>query len=119
MFVFLGAKGGCGVTTLASNFALALSEESDSNTLLIDLGLPLGDAAINLGIVTEYPVATALQDADRLDANMLSTLVVKHSSGLSVLPEFLLFFPTHLSISKNMIICIGNYSCIEIILLIV
>ena len=85
LFVFLGAKGGCGVTTLASNFALALAQESDKNTLLIDLGLPIGDVAINLGIVTDYSVATALQNPHRLDANMLSTLVVRHSSGLSVL----------------------------------
>jgi pilus assembly protein CpaE len=86
LFVFLGSKGGCGVTTLASNFALALAQESDSTTLLIDLGLPLGDVAINLGIVTEYSVAMALENPARLDANLLSTLVVKHSSGLSVLP---------------------------------
>ena len=85
LFVFLGTKGGCGVTTLAANFALALAQESDRKTLLIDLGLPLGDVAINLGMVTEYSVATALQHPDRLDANLLSTLVVKHSSGLSVL----------------------------------
>jgi pilus assembly protein CpaE len=86
LFVFLGSKGGCGVTTLASNFALALAQESDSTTLLIDLGLPLGDVAINLGIVTEYSIVTALENPTRLDANLLSTLVVKHSSGLSVLP---------------------------------
>ncbi|MGO9324281.1 MAG: CpaE family protein [Terracidiphilus sp.] len=86
LFVFLGSKGGCGVTTLASNFALALAQESDSTTLLIDLGQPLGDVAINLGIVTEYSVVTALENPNRVDANLLSTLVSKHSSGLSVLP---------------------------------
>jgi len=92
LFVFLGSKGGCGVTTLASNFALALAQESDSTTLLIDLGLPLGDVAINLGIITEYSVVTALEKPNRVDANLLSTLVSKHSSGLSVLPA-----PTDLS----------------------
>jgi len=86
LFVFLGSKGGCGVTTLASNFALALAQESDGSTILMDLGLPLGDVAINLGIVTEYSIATALENPARLDSNLLSTLVVKHSSGLSVLP---------------------------------
>jgi pilus assembly protein CpaE len=86
LFVFLGSKGGCGVTTLASNFALALAQETDSTALLIDLGLPLGDVAINLGIKTEYSIATALEKPNRLDANLLSTLVSKHSSGLSVLP---------------------------------
>ncbi len=85
LFVFLGTKGGCGVTTLAANFALALAQESDRETLFIDLGLPLGDAAINLGMVTEYSVEGALQHPERLDASMLSTLVAKHSSGLSVL----------------------------------
>jgi len=85
LFVFLGTKGGCGVTTLASNFALALAQESDRKTLLIDFGLPLGGAAINLGMVNEYSVAGALQNADRLDGSMLSTLVVKHASGLAIL----------------------------------
>jgi len=85
LFVFLGTKGGCGVTTLAANFALALAQESEGNTLLIDFGLPLGDVAINLGIKTEYSVANALQYPDRLDAKLLSTLVSKHSTGLSVL----------------------------------
>ena len=85
LFVFLGTKGGCGVTTLAANFALALAQESEGNTLLIDFGLPLGDVAINLGIKTEYSVANALQLTDRLDPRLLSTLVVKHNTGLSVL----------------------------------
>jgi pilus assembly protein CpaE len=92
LFVFLGSKGGCGVTTLASNFALALAQESDSTTLLIDLGQPLGDVAINLGIITQYSVVTALENPNRVDSNLLSTLVSKHSSGLSVLPA-----PTDLS----------------------
>ncbi|MDR3750571.1 MAG: AAA family ATPase, partial [Terracidiphilus sp.] len=85
LFVFLGSKGGCGVTTIASNFAVALAQESGQGTLLIDLGLPLGDAAINLGMVAEYSTDNALQDADRLDANFLSSLLARHSSGLFVL----------------------------------
>ncbi len=83
--VFLGTKGGCGVTAIASNFAISLAQESGRNTLLIDLGLPLGDAAINLGITTEFSVANAIQDTNRLDTNFLNTLVTNHSSGLSVL----------------------------------
>ncbi len=85
LFVFLGTKGGCGVTTLAANFALVLAQGSEGSTLLIDLGLPLGDAAINLGMTADYSVANALRDAARLDAKFLSSLVARHSSGLSVL----------------------------------
>ena len=85
MFVFLGVKGGCGVTTIASNFAVALAQESGKSTLLIDLGLPLGDAALNLGMISEYSTANAFQDSARLDSSLLNTLLTKHSSGLSVL----------------------------------
>jgi pilus assembly protein CpaE len=85
LFVFLGAKGGCGVTTIAANFAVSVAQESGLSTLLIDLGLPLGDAALNLGMVTEYSTANAFQDFTRLDASFLSSLLARHSSGLSVL----------------------------------
>jgi len=85
VFTFLGTKGGCGVTTIAANFAISLTQESERSTLLIDLGLPLGDAAINLGIVPEFSIANALQDPTRLDSNFLNTLVARHSSGVGVL----------------------------------
>jgi pilus assembly protein CpaE len=85
MFVFLGAKGGAGVTTLACNFAVAAAQDSGQSTLLIDLDLPLGDAALNLGIAAEYSTINALQDYSRLDAALLTKLLTKHSSGVSVL----------------------------------
>ena len=85
LFVFLGAKGGCGVTTIASNFAISLAKESGERTLLIDLGIPLGDVAINLGIVAKYSTDNAFQDPSRLDTNFLSSLLTEHSSGLFVL----------------------------------
>jgi pilus assembly protein CpaE len=85
MFVFAGAKGGSGVTTVASNFAVTLAEECGGNTVLIDLNLPLGDAAIDLGIHAKYSVDDALENASSLDFNFLSRLLAKHPSGLSVL----------------------------------
>jgi pilus assembly protein CpaE len=103
LLVFLGAKGGAGVTTLACNFAVSLAQESGQSTLLIDLDLPLGDAALNLGIVTEYSTVNALQDADRLDAAFLNKLLFKHSSGVSVLSapgKFPQFHATNEAIDK-------------------
>ena len=85
LLVFLSAKGGSGVTTLACNYAVSLAEESRQKTLLIDLNLPLGDAAINLGIKAEYSTLNALQNFSRLDSNLLSSMLVRHSSGLFVL----------------------------------
>ena len=85
LFVFLGAKGGCGVTTLATKFAATLAYESGDKTLLIDLGLPLGDAAINLGIVAKFTTDNAFHDSSRLDTNFLTSLLTRHASGLFVL----------------------------------
>ncbi len=85
LMVFLGAKGGSGVTTIACNFAIALAQEPTQRTLLVDLGLPLGDAALNLGIAPEYSIEDALKDPGQLDSTLLHDLLAKHESGVSVL----------------------------------
>jgi pilus assembly protein CpaE len=85
LYVFFGAKGGTGVTTLASNFALSVARESAQKTLLIDLDVPFGDVALGLGLNASYSIADALQNSARLDANFLSRLLISHESGLSVL----------------------------------
>jgi len=83
--VFLGGKGGSGVTTVACNFAVSLVQECEQSAVLIDLDLPLGDAALNLGITPQFSTVDALQNYTRLDQNFLSKLLTKHSSGLFVL----------------------------------
>lgn len=83
--VFCGVKGGTGVTTIAVNFAISAARDSGGKVLLIDLDMPLGDAALQLGITPQYSTADALQNSVRLDSNFLSRLVAKHESGLSVL----------------------------------
>jgi pilus assembly protein CpaE len=85
LLVFLSAKGGSGVTTLACNFAVSLAQESRQKTLLIDLSLPLGGVAINLGIGTDHSTANALQDPGKLDSKFLFSLLEEHGSGLFVL----------------------------------
>ena len=86
LHVFLGAKGGSGVTTAACNLAIALARLSEQKTLLIDLTLPIGDAALALGLTGEYSTEDALLSIDRLDASLLERFLVKHNSGLMLLP---------------------------------
>jgi pilus assembly protein CpaE len=117
LFVFLGAKGGSGVTTLACNFAVSLAAESGQNTLLIDLHLPLGDAALDLGITAQYSTVNALQNAGRLDSNFLSKLLTKHSSGLSVLAAPGKFTPdksTHDDIDKLLAVARQDFDYIVV-----
>jgi Flp pilus assembly CpaE family ATPase len=85
LMAFMGTKGGAGVTTVATNFAIALAEHTGAKTLFMDLDLPLGDAALNLGVTTEFSTIDALERIDRLDASMLSRLTVRDRSGLEVL----------------------------------
>lgn len=85
LLVFLGAKGGVGVTLLASSFALSLAHESGKRCLLIDLDLPLGDIALNLGLIGTRSTVDALQNAPRLDPHFLSQLLRPYKDNLSVL----------------------------------
>jgi pilus assembly protein CpaE len=117
VFVFLGTKGGCGVTSIAANFALSVAIETSQPTLLIDLGQPLGDAAINLGMVSNYSVANALRDHTRLDGSLLHTLLAKHESGLQVLAapsEFPKDQPPLEAFDKLLTVARGNFNYVVI-----
>jgi pilus assembly protein CpaE len=85
LLVFTGSKGGSGVTTVACNVAIALAQRPDQRVLLVDLALPIGDAALCLGIAADFSTEDALRSPDRLDARYLQSLLVKHSSGVWVL----------------------------------
>ena len=85
LMAFMGTKGGAGVTTVATNFAIALAEHTAAKTLFMDLDLPLGDAALNLGITAEFSTTDAIERIERLDASMLSRMTVADRSGLQVL----------------------------------
>ncbi len=85
LFVFFGVKGGVGVTTIATNFALLVARESGKRTLLIDLDVPLGDIALNLGLKGKYSTVDALENVTRMDANLLSSLLQKYAENVSVL----------------------------------
>jgi len=85
LLTFWGAKGGCGVTTLATNFALALRTETSGEVSLVDLNPQLGDVAVLLGLTPRFTINDALQDPNRMDEEFISTMVTKHKSGVSVL----------------------------------
>jgi pilus assembly protein CpaE len=85
LFAVMGAKGGAGATMLACNLAVALAQQRNQKTLLIDFDLPLGGAALNLGLAAQFSTVDALQAGARLDARFLSQLLVQHASGVSLL----------------------------------
>jgi pilus assembly protein CpaE len=85
MSVF-STKRGLGVTTVATNLAVCLAERAPGRTILIDLDTRQSDVATFLNLRPTYSVVDALENPDRLDASFLQGLVVRHTSGLVVLP---------------------------------
>jgi pilus assembly protein CpaE len=74
-----------GATTIASNFALALTRESGAKVVVVDMDFELGEVALGLGMTAGFSVVDALLNPARLDREFLSTLLLRHSSGLAVL----------------------------------
>jgi pilus assembly protein CpaE len=85
VLVFRGAKGGSGVTTMATNFAVALKQESGQEVVLVDLNLELGDAGVVLGLKPDFSVKDALKNSSRLDQDFVTSLLTEHGSGVWVL----------------------------------
>jgi pilus assembly protein CpaE len=85
VFAFLGAKGGVGTTTVATNVATSLSGLEKGATLFIDLHLAYGDAAVYLGAEPRFSVIDALENVHRLDKAFLGGLVGHARAGLSLL----------------------------------
>ena len=85
VFAFLGAKGGVGTTTVATNVATTLSQLANGSTILIDLHLAYGDAAVYLGTEPRFSVIDALENVHRLDKAFLGGLVGHARGGLSLL----------------------------------
>src|SRR6266851_2677212 len=81
----VGVKGGVGKTTLATNRAVALAQESSASVALVDLDVPFGDIALLLHIHPEQDILDALDDAVLDDLERLQNLLVHSPHGVHVL----------------------------------
>ena len=79
-------KGGFGVTTVATNLAVCLAERAPGSTLLMDLDTRQSDVATFLNLRYTYSGLDAFENLERLDESYLRGLLVRHPSGLLVLP---------------------------------
>ncbi len=82
----VGSKGGVGTSILAVHLALHLAKTLGKRVLLVDNKHQLGHLALYLGIKQpKYYFSELLQNADRLDAQLLEGLTTRHSQGLDVI----------------------------------
>jgi len=79
-------KGGTGKTVTATNLATALAKYHTKRTLLLDLDLQFGDAAIMLGIEPDKTIQDLVTAPGELDPEKLAGYTTRHASGLDVLP---------------------------------
>jgi pilus assembly protein CpaE len=78
-------KGGTGKTVTASNLAASLARQG-RKTLLLDLDLQFGDAAIVMGIEPEKTIYDLVVAPGELDFEKLAGYTTKHPCGLDILP---------------------------------
>jgi pilus assembly protein CpaE len=87
LLAFMGSKGGCGTTTLATQLGALLASSFSRSSLLLDLHPDFGDAALYLKLTKgRFHFFELLENADRLDADFLQSFVMRHSSGLELIP---------------------------------
>jgi pilus assembly protein CpaE len=79
-------KGGTGKTVTAVNLAAALAKHAGKRTLLLDLDLQFGDAAIMLGIEPEKTIYDLVTAPGELDSEKLAGYTTRHACGLDILP---------------------------------
>ena len=87
VLAFMGAKGGCGVTSVVTQLGAVLASSFSKRTLIIDLHPDFGDAALYLGVTRHrYHFFELMENTDRLDAELLQSFLARHSSGVELIP---------------------------------
>jgi pilus assembly protein CpaE len=82
-----GAAGGVGCTSLAVNLATSLASSKEHETILLDFDLMFGSVDACLDIIPDNTLYNVVQNFDRLDLTLLKRSMIRHSSGLYVLPH--------------------------------
>jgi pilus assembly protein CpaE len=82
---FIGARGGVGTTTLATNLAWHLANRQSRRVALVDLDLQNGDCALLFNINMTPGLRDALANPLRLDHLLLDRIMTLHGERLFVL----------------------------------
>ncbi len=81
----LGVRGGVGATTIATNLTWCMAETKRRHTVLVDLDLQKGDAALQLDAKPSHALCEALDQPDRVDRLFLERGVRQITGRLDLL----------------------------------
>ncbi len=82
----VGAKGGVGKSTIATNLGVALSSDMGQSVVLVDADNSFGDVAALLDIKPDRSTVDLVRDIDSVERSTVTAHLAQHSSGLWVLP---------------------------------
>jgi pilus assembly protein CpaE len=97
IITIFGAKGGIGKTTISTNLATTLAKMTGANVCLLDMDTRFGDVAIMMDVAVEASIADVARRIDDIDRDKIRDYLVKHQSGVSILPA-----PLHPTEWRNM-----------------
>ena len=80
---FIGTTGGAGVTSVASQLGILWAP--DARVCYIDLDLQFGNAALLLDLRPSLHLGDLIEDAERLDADLLQSVAMNHGSGMALI----------------------------------
>jgi pilus assembly protein CpaE len=82
----MSPKGGAGKTVTTTNVAVSLAEWSEPDRVVVmDADLQFGDVCIALQVDPKHTIVDAARDIEKLDEELLGSLLARHTSGLRVL----------------------------------
>ncbi|MDB5449043.1 MAG: pilus assembly protein CpaE [Phenylobacterium sp.] len=81
----IGARGGVGATSLAVSLAWGLAHEQQLRTVLLDLDLQFGAAALSLDLETGRGLRELLAHPERIDSLLIGSAVSPESERLRIL----------------------------------
>lgn len=76
-------KGGVGASAIATNLAVVW-QKALGDTILMDGDLQFGDVMVHLNVIPHHTIHK-LTEADQIDADILSQVLIPHQSGLKLL----------------------------------
>lgn len=82
----IGARGGVGVSTVATNMAMSVQQAGKNESVaLMDLDLHGGELGLFLDLLGSQGLKQLAKDLSRLDETILRSTLVQHASGLQLL----------------------------------
>lgn len=85
LFTVMGASGGVGATTFATNLAVELAAIADGKVTIVDLDYRFGQVATVLDVDPTYTLSDLCESPEQLEPQVIERALVKHDTGVHVL----------------------------------